>query len=155
MTKKPTTPSTKPSGGIHVDRKGVVRLSGGQRIEGIEVIGGVPEGGGKVAVNRTYPVITDEDGRVDGVDMTLAENRRRLDRQRAGITENDDKELKGRVSNQPQHRAFVFDRHEKQNGKRWKHGEKWDVPLDPTEVHDTPKFPLGSVMFIRGGKEPK
>ena len=144
------------SGGkIYVDSEGVVRC-GGQRIEGVEVMGEVPPGGGKVAVNLTHPVSTDEDGKVEGVDMTVAENRRRLHNEKAGITESDKKELKGRMSNQPQHQAFVLDRCEKQGeGKRWKYGDKWDEPLDPTVVHDTPKFRLGSVMVERDGNDPE
>lgn len=90
---------------------------------------------------------------MDSVDMTVAENRRRLHNERAGITETDEKELQGRMANQPHHRAFVFARSEKRRGKRWKHGGKCDEPLDPTLVHDTPKFPLGSVMVVRGQSE--
>lgn len=133
---------------IYVDSEGVVRDGGGQRIEGIEVIGEVPPGGGKVTVNLMHPVVTDEDGQVDGVDMTVAENRRRLHNARAGITETDERELEGRLRTQPK---LVFDRGEEQgDGKRWKHEGKWPEPLDPTVVHETPKFPLGSVMVVRG-----
>lgn len=97
----------------------------------------------------------DEDGKVDGGDMTVAENHRRVHNEMAGITEDDEKELKGRMSNpkQTQHKAFVFDRHEEDTGKRWKYEAKVGVPLDPTVVHETPKFPLGSVMVVREGKD--
>ena len=142
-------------GKIYIDSKGVVRC-GGRRIEGIEVIGEVPPGGGTVAGYLTYPVFTDEDGKVEGVDMTVAENRRRLHNERAGITESDEKELKGRMSNQPQHKAFVLDPRKKQGGgKRWKHGDKSDEPLDPTMVHDKPKFSPGTVMIVRGEEGPE
>ena len=142
------------SGGkIFVDNEGVVRCCGGRRVEGVELVGEVPECGGEVKVRLEYPVLTDEGGKVDGVDMTVAENRKRLHNEKAGITESDEKELKGRMSNQQQHSAFALDRGKKEGGgKRWKHGGKWEEPLDPTVVHDTPKFPLGSVMVDRGVK---
>ena len=75
--------------------------------------------------------------------MTVVENRRRLHNEMAGITEDDEKQLKGRMSNpkQMQHKAFVFDRHEKDKGKRWKYEAKVGVPLDPTVVHDIPQVP--------------
>lgn len=137
-------------GNIYVDSEGIVRDGGGRRIEGIEVHS-------RREPTLDYPMFTDEDGKVDGVDMTVAENRRRLYNEMAGITEDDEKQLKGRMSNpkQMQHKAFVFDRHEKDKGKRWKYEAKVDGPLDPTVVHDTPKFPLGSVMVVREGKDPE
>ena len=99
----------------------------------------------------------DEDGKVDGGDMTAAENHRRVHNEMAGITEDDEKELKGRMSNpkQMQHKAFVFDGHEEDTGKRWKYEAKVGVPLDQTVVHDTRKFRLGSVMVVREGKDPE
>ncbi|MYC69013.1 MAG: hypothetical protein F4X12_22115 [Acidobacteriia bacterium] len=137
-------------GDIYVDSEGIVRDGGGRRIEGIEVHSGREP-------TLDYPIFTDEDGKVDGVDMTVAENRRRLHHEMAGITEDDEKQLKGRMSNpkQMQHKAFVLDRHEKDKGKRWKYEAKVGVPLDPTVVHDTPKFPLGSVMVVREGEDPE
>ena len=135
---------------IYVDSEGIVRDGGGRRIEGIEVHSGREP-------TLDYPMFTDEDGKVDGVDMTVAENRRRLHYEMARITEADEKELKGRMSNPKQrpHKAFVFYRHEKDKGKRWKYEAKVGEPLDPTVVHDTPKFPLGSVMVKRKGKDPE
>ena len=139
------------AGKIVVDSEGIVRSRVGQRIEGIEVMREVPPGGGMVEAKLTYPVLTDEDGKVDGIDMTLVENRRRLHNETAGITGEDEKELEGRMSNQPQHEAFVFDRCKKQGGgKRWKHEGKLEESLDPTRISDIPKFPLGSVMVVRG-----
>lgn len=141
-------------GGIYVDSEGVVRGCGGQRIEGIEVREGVRAGGGKVAVNLKHPVVAEEDGNVDGVDMKVIENRRRLHNERAGITETDEEELKCRLQNQPQHKAFVFRGRKKEGrGKRWEYEAKVGEPLDPTVVHESPKFPLGSVMFVRGDEE--
>ena len=72
------------NGKIYVDSEGVVRGCGGLRIEGTEVHPGRE-------ARLDYPMFTDEDGKVDGVDMTVAENRRRLCNERAGITENDEK----------------------------------------------------------------
>ena len=138
------------SGGkIYVASEGIVRDGGGRRIEGIEVHSGREP-------TLDYPMFTDEDGKVDGVDMTVAENRRRLHNEMAGITENDETELKNRMANQPQHNAFVFRGRKKEGkGKRWEYEAKVGVPLDPTVVHDTPKFPLGSVMVVREGKDPE
>ena len=60
------------------------------------------------------------------------------------------------MSSQPQHKAFVFEGDEEEGeGKRWKHGDKCEEPLDPTVVHDSPKFALGSVMVVREGKDPE
>ena len=133
----------------YVDSEGIIRYDG-KRVEGIELKGEVPPAGGKVATNLTYPVLTDEDGKVEGVDMTVAENRTRLHNEGSGITESDEKELKGRMANQPQHKAFVHDRRMKEGGgKRWKYEAKVDVPLDPTVVHDTPKFLPGTVLKTR------
>ena len=142
-------------GNIYVDGRGVVRdCSSGHRIEGIELLEKAPAGGGRVGVNLTHPVLTDEDGKVDGVDMTVAENRRRLHNEMAGITEDDEKELKGRMSNQKQYKAFVFYRDQKM-GKKWKYEAKVGKPLDPNVVHPTAKFPLGSRMVTLEGKDPE
>ncbi|MCY3964892.1 MAG: hypothetical protein OXG83_07635 [Acidobacteria bacterium] len=141
-------------GQIHIHGNGIVRC-GGQRIEGVELMEPVPPGGGKVSVKLTHPVVTDEDGKVGGIDMTVAENRRRHSNKLAGITEDDEKQLKGRLSNpkQKQHKAFIFDRHEERKGKRWKYEAKVGELPDPTQTHESPKFPLGSVMFVRGEEE--
>lgn len=142
------------SGGVYVDSEGVVRGPGGQRIEGIELLEEPPAGGGRVAYNLTYPVSTDEDGKVEGVDMTVAENRRQHHNKLAGITKNDEEELKNRLANQPEHRAFVFRGRKKEGGgKRWEYEAKVGEPLDPTQTHDTPQFPLGSVLFVRGDED--
>ena len=139
--------------GICIKGNGIVRY-GGHRIEGIEPLEPVPPGGGKIAVKWTHPVTTDEDGKVEGVDMTVAENRRQHHNKLAGITKNDEKELKNRLVKQPQHKAFLFrGRKMEGGGKRWEYEAKMVEPLDPTQTHDSPKFPLGSVMFVRGEED--
>ena len=135
------------SGRIYVDSEGVVRGPSGQRIEGIELMG-------NGEMNLTHPVITDEDGKVDGVDMTVAENRRQHHNKLAGITKTDEEELKNRLANQPQYKAFLFRGRKKEGGgKRWESEAKVGEPLDPTQTHDSPKFPLGSVLFVRGEED--
>ena len=105
-------------------------------------------------MNLTHPVFTDEDGKVDGVDMTVAENRRQHHNKLAGITEDDQKELRNRLVNQPEHQAFLFRGRKKEGGgKRWEHEAKVREPLDPTQTHDSPEFPLGSVLFVRGDED--
>ena len=134
-------------GGITVDSNGVVRTSGGARIEGIE-----RHADG--SWQWDHPVITDEDGKVNGIDMTVGENRRRHHDERSGIPTDDRKELEGRLRNpkQSEHKAFLHDPCMKR-GKRWKYEAKSEASLDPNEVHDTPKFRLGSVMVERGENE--
>lgn len=144
------------SGRIYLDSEGVVRGPSGQRIEGIEVLKPVPPGGGKVPAKLTHPVITDEDGKVDGVDMTVAENRRQHHNKLAGITESDEKELECRLRNQPQYKAFLFRGRKKEGGgKRWEYEAKVGEPLDPTQTHSSPKFPLGAVMVVREEEGPE
>lgn len=133
--------------GITVDSTGILRC-GGQRIEGIELMEEPPPGGGLVKAKLTYPIVTDDEGKIDGIDMTLVENRKRLHNESTGIANEDEKELEGRMSNQPQHKVFLFDQHKKQ-GKRWKHQGKVRVPLDPNRTSDSPEFPPGSVLSRR------
>ena len=103
-----------------------------------------------MSAKLTHPVITNEDGKVDGVDMAVAENRRQHHKKLAGMTENDENELECRLRNQPQYTAFLFRGRKKEGGgKRWEYEAKVGEPLDPTQTHDSPKFPLGSVMFVR------
>lgn len=142
-------------GQIHIDSNGIVRC-GGHRIEGIDLLEPVPPGGGEIAVKLTHPVTTDEDGKVEGVDMTVVENRRQHHNKLAGITKNDEEELKNRLVNQPQHKEFLFRGRKKEGGgKRWEYEAKVGKPLDPTQTHDSQKFPLGSVMVVRGEKDDK
>lgn len=134
-----------------VDDQGIVRTAVGRRVEGVEFDEDVPTEGGLVKARLSYPMLTDENGMADGIDCTVLENRRRLHYEFHGITEANEKELAGRMCSPSQlrHKAFVFDRSERA-GKRWKYREKWEHLPDPSQVTDTPKFPLGSVMVTRG-----